>query len=249
MEEIRIIYEDSDVAVLNKPAGLVVHPAAGFSGRTLVDWLIEKYPDIKNVGEHGVTPGGGEVLRSGIVHRLDKDTSGVMIVAKNQKTHAFLKEQFQKREVRKTYQALVYGSFKETHGEIATPIGRSASDPRLRVASRSARGVLRDALTAYKVLQSFKGYTLIEAYPKTGRMHQIRVHFKSIGHPVVCDAQYAPGRPCPPVPNRYVRAGPPPAHRQLLHASSLEVMLPAGGRTKFEADLPDDFRRTLENLG
>ncbi len=250
---IKILYEDENVLVLDKPAGLMVHGDGKASEPTLADWLVEKYPIIKDVGEplripHDELNSQSEIrdesiLRPGIVHRLDKDTSGVMIVAKNQNAYEFLKKQFQGRTIEKVYRALVYGNVKDDSGEIMLPIGKSRSDPRLWSASKNARGTLRDARTIFKVLKRFGEVTYIEVYPKTGRTHQIRVHMKAIFHPVVGDPLYAPGKPTVSGISRQARL-----HRQALHALSLELVLPSGERKKFEAPLPDDFQSALEYL-
>lgn len=237
---INIIYEDKNIIMINKPAGLLVHSTSPRTGLketprpvlekpTLIDWLIRKYPEIKTVGDE-------PELRPGIVHRLDKDTSGIIIVAKNQPAFEYLKKQFQERKVKKTYIALVVGELKNKTGVIDLPIGRSKSLLR-RLASPKARGRLREAITEYKVLETFPGYTLMEAYPKTGRTHQIRVHFKAIGHPVACDKLYTKKSVC--------LFG---LNRQFLHAYSLELVLPDGSRSRFEADLADDLGKVLERL-
>lgn len=187
-----ILYEDSDVLAINKPAGLVVHSDGKTDEPNLVDWLLLKYPEMKNVGEPGRNAKGEEVLRSGIVHRLDRDTSGVMLVAKNQESFMNLKSQFQNHEVKKTYQAFLIGELKTDERVIDRPIGRSSKDFRMWSAQRGARGELREAVTEYKVLNRKDGYTLVEVSPKTGRTHQIRVHFKAISYPLVGDPLYAP---------------------------------------------------------
>jgi 23S rRNA pseudouridine1911/1915/1917 synthase len=227
MEEVKIIYEDKDVLAINKPAGLLVH-----GPNSLVDWLLKKYPEIKDVGEDSTRPG--------IVHRLDKDTSGVLLVAKNQKAFEYLKEQFQNRKIKKKYIALVEGNIKDSNGIIDLPIGKNKKDFRKKTAGGKMVGISREAVTEYKVIKRFDKFTLIEVYPKTGRTHQIRVHFKAINHPVAGDKLY--GRQ-----NNL--------NRQFLHASSLEFNLPAGkaglpngARIKFEADLPEDLRNFLNML-
>lgn len=205
-----ILYEDKDVLVINKPAGLVVHgdglnrskktvdrtSQSEVLGKTkepnLVDWLLSKYPGIKNVGEPGRNAEGEEILRSGMVHRLDRDTSGVMLVAKNQKSFENLKKQFQDRKIEKKYEAFVWGEMKSDSGTIDRSIGRSSQDFRKWSAQRGARGELRDAVTEYKVISRKNGYTLVELYPKTGRTHQIRVHMKAINHSLVGDSLYGP---------------------------------------------------------
>lgn len=189
-----VLYEDEDVLVVDKPAGLVVHGGTKTKGETLVDWLVTKYPDIKNIGEPGRDSEGKEILRSGIVHRLDRDTSGVMLVAKNQKSFENLKKQFQEHKIVKKYEAFVFGEMKNDSGVIDRPIGRSSSDFRKWSAQRGARGELREAVTEYKVLSKNKDYSFLEIFPKTGRTHQIRVHMKAINHPLVGDSLYTPNR-------------------------------------------------------
>jgi len=220
MENIKIIYEDDDVLAINKPAGLLVHGQS-----SLVDWLVKKYPEIKNVGE--------DLTRPGIVHRLDKDTSGVLLIAKNQKSFEYLKTQFQQKKIKKKYLALVNGEIKNNSGIIDLPIGKSKKDFRKKKAGKDARGKIREAVTEYKVLKRFDKYTLVEVLPKTGRTHQIRVHFKAIGHPIVGDKLYGHQSNL---------------NRQFLHANSLELTLLGGARIKLEADLPDDLKNFLNML-
>ena len=204
--KIEILYEDEDILAINKPAGLVVHPssrakahyAAGIDGKTkestLVNWILEKYPNIKEVGEPSHTTTGEIIYRPGIVHRLDRETSGVMLVAKTEKGFEHLKKQFQKNEIKKVYHAFVYGEVKNDKGMIDRPIARSKKDFRMWSAQRGARGEARPAVTDYKVVLRAKGYSFVSVVPKTGRTHQIRVHFKAINYPLVCDSLYAPGR-------------------------------------------------------
>ena len=243
-----IIYQDNDIVVVNKPAGIVAHRANLKSQISkikteekelfLTDWLMEKFPEMKMVGDE-------PDLRPGIVHRLDKDTSGVLVAARNQKSFEFLKNQFQDRNVVKKYLALVEGELKNNlptgqagNGVIDLPIGRSANDFRKKLASDSAKGELREAVTEYNVLEKFSNHTLIEAYPKTGRTHQIRVHFKAIGHPIVCDSLYGGKRmTCP-----FGLA------RHFLHANFLEFVSPSGAKFKLEADLPEDLAEVLAEL-
>ncbi len=231
-----IIYENKDVLVVDKPAGMAVHPDKNHQSGTLIQEVLKTHPEIKNVGDPSINSGQVN-LRPGIVHRLDKDTSGIMIVAKNQPAFDYLKCQFQERKVKKTYVALVAGNLKNKTGVIDLAIGRSRKSPLRRLASPKARGKLREAVTEYKTLERFGNYTLIEAYPKTGRTHQIRVHFKAIGHPLVCDKIYA-GKPnCPFGLSRH-----------FLHAFSLELTLPDGSRSRLETDLPADLTHVLEEL-
>lgn len=194
MEQPTILYEDEEVVVINKPAGLVVHSDGKTKEKTLADWIMEKYPEIKDVGEPGKTSTGEMVPRPGIVHRLDRETSGVMIVAKTKESFENLKKQFQKHQIIKKYEAFVFGQMKTKEGMIDRPIGRSSSDFRRWSAQRGARGEMREAITHYKVLDTSKNYSLVEVTPKTGRTHQIRVHFKAINYPLVADSLYTPGR-------------------------------------------------------
>ncbi len=193
-----ILYEDDDVVAINKPSGLVVHSDGKTAEPTLVDWIFQKYlqqyPEIKEVGEPWVKPDGETILRSGIVHRLDRETSGVMLIAKTQQSFENLKKQFQNHEVKKIYHAFVFGQMKTMQGTIDRPIGRSAQDFRMWSAQRGARGEMREAITDYKVLDSKDDYSFVEVSPKTGRTHQIRVHFKAINYPLVADSLYAPDR-------------------------------------------------------
>lgn len=236
MEALDIIYEDGDVLVLDKPSGLVVH----FDGKTkepsVADWLIEKHPEITNVGETQYI-GDKKIHRPGIVHRLDRDTSGVLIVAKNQEAFIYLKQQFEESNISKVYRVFLYGVPKDMEGIIDLPIGRSNKDFRLRSASKGARGKLREALTQYTVLKENGEYSYTEARPKTGRTHQLRAHFKALQHPIVCDPLYAPKREC--------ALG---FKRLALHSYSLTLTLPSGATLCAEAPLPKDFRSALKAL-
>jgi len=238
---IRVIYEDKDLIVLNKPPGISVHPGVSVSGETVVDFLLKKYPELEDVGDD---PG----IRPGIVHRLDKDTSGVMVVARNQKSFEELKELFKNRRVEKTYWAMVCGRPKESGGVINLPIGRMKKNPLKRgVAVGKIRGA-REALTEYKVLRAGDKFSLLELKPKTGRMHQLRVHLKALGHPVACDKIYGGKNVCCPEG----------ANRQLLHARSIIFSFPAsakatagrpeGRKLFFEADPPADMTVAINKI-
>ena len=233
----QIIYEDKDILAINKPAGVVVHVDKHHESGTIVDEVLAKYPEMKSVGE--------DLTRPGIVHRLDKDTSGIILIAKNQSAFEFLKKQFQERKIEKFYRVLVVGEVKDRKGIIDLPIGRSFVNPTKRVARGKMRGKIREARTEYRVLNKFEGFTYLEASPKTGRTHQIRSHFAALDHPVVCDKLYAGKRfICP--------AG---LGRHFLHAFSIEFCLPSealakeGRRIKLEAELPEDLRQVLQELG
>jgi 23S rRNA pseudouridine1911/1915/1917 synthase len=206
LPKIDILYEDTHIVAVNKPAGLVVHSDGRTIEPLLTDWVLKKYPKAKNVGEPivtvsstnkaGVTKESQTILRPGIVHRLDRETSGVMLIAKTKAGHAHLKEQFQQHTIQKRYYTFVHGEIKEEWGIIDRPIGRSTGDFRKWSATRGARGELRPAQTWWNLVKagydkSITGkYSFVEAEPKTGRTHQIRVHFKAINHPVVGDKLY-----------------------------------------------------------
>ena len=236
MTDPEILYEDADVLVINKPAGLAVHPdKLGLKengGTFLTEWLIKNYSEINEVGE--------DPDRPGIVHRLDKDTSGAMIVAKNQKAFIYLKDQFKNHLAKKTYLAILVGEVKLPVGEEKTinlPIGRSLKDPRVRVASKKAYGKLREAVTTFRVAENFLGFTLVEASPVSGRTHQLRAHFKAYQHPIACDKLYGTYNFCPPG-----------LARQALHAQTLALYLPNGEALRVMAPLPGDFKSALEHL-
>lgn len=231
-----IIYEDAQIAVLDKPAGLMVHPTANGEAGTLADFLVARWPQLRAVGDN-------PALRPGIAHRLDRDTSGLMVVAKTSEAFAALKQAFQSRNMEKRYVALVHGVPKQPSGVIDLPIGHSAHTSTKRAVRRGARDLRgeREALTHWKVRQRYHEYTLLEVRPKTGRTHQIRVHLAAIGHPIVGDRLYG------------ARRGKRGAEalglkRQFLHASYLSFALPGGGRFAFESDLPRDLAEALERL-
>jgi 23S rRNA pseudouridine1911/1915/1917 synthase len=227
-----ILYEDDDLLVLNKPAGLVVHPAPGHQAGTLVHAILYHCPDL---------PGIGEERRPGIVHRLDKETSGVMVVAKTDVAMASLAAQFKGRRVKKTYIALVHGEVKATEGQIAADIGRHERD-RKRMAVRTRKG--REAVTIYRVMKLLHGSTLLQLQPQTGRTHQIRVHLSAIGHPVVGDKVYG-GRRESRGERRGARGEVTP-ERHLLHAWKLGLFHPRTNEwMEFEAPLPADFTGRL----
>lgn len=231
---VEILYEDKHVLVVNKPPGLVVHADGKTQEACLADWILEKYPDMKGVGEPLTLSDGAVIDRPGIVHRLDRDTSGALVLAKDQETFLFLKEQFQGRSIEKIYHAFVYGSIKEHEGIIDRPIARSKKDFRLWSAQRGARGEHREAVTEYNVLKRRNDLTFLEVRPKTGRTHQIRVHFKAINHPIVCDKLYAPKREC------LLGFG-----RVALHAKGIKFTLPGGKNLSVEAPYPPDFKAAV----
>ena len=231
--KINVLYEDANILAIDKPSGISVHADGRSKQKTVADWILKNYPKMKNVGEDEVYENKKiktEIKKPGIVHRLDRETSGVLLLAKNEKTYQLLKKQFQDREVKKTYFAIVSGQVRNDRGVINKPIGRSPVDFRRYSASRGARGEMREAITEYSVLKRIPGFTVVEVRPKTGRTHQIRVHMKYLNHPVACDALYNPGSACP---NGIKRLA--------LHAKSIEFKNPKGETIKIESKLPKEF--------
>jgi 23S rRNA pseudouridine1911/1915/1917 synthase len=221
-----IIFENKDVIVVNKPAGLVVHPAAGHATGTLVHAVLAHAPEIEGVG--------GE-LRPGLVHRLDKDTSGLILLAKNERAQRSLQEQFQTRTVEKTYLALVDGHPPSANGRIEAPIGRDPRERKRMAVVSATKG--RAALSEYRTLESFDKHALLEVSPHTGRTHQIRVHLAFLGCPVVGDRVYGPRRPSLSL------------QRHFLHAARLRVTLPGKGEPRtLEAPLPQELQQLLDSL-
>ena len=218
-----IIYEDDDIIVINKPKGLVVHPANGNPDGTLVNAIMA-------ICKESLSGIGGKI-RPGIVHRLDKDTSGILIVAKNDKAHINLSNQIKNREMKKIYIALVRGVVNENEATIDMPIGRSTKDRKKMAVRKDGK----EAITHFKVLKRFPKYTLLEVKIDTGRTHQIRVHMAEIGHPVVGDVVYSNGK------NDFGVVG------QMLHAKSLDFKHPITGKQMhLEAELPKNFKDILE---
>lgn len=265
MQDTTVIYEDASVAVINKPAGLIVHSDGRTKEPTLAAWILARYPETSGVGEPWVSPQGETIPRPGIVHRLDRTTSGVMVIAKTGEAHAFLKAQFQNREVEKEYRAFVYGHPKEDSGTIEAEIVRIRStQPRWGTRRTGEEKKHRAAITEWRVFQRatiqnvavgqlhFEPVSHMALFPKTGRTHQLRVHLKHAGYPIVCDGVYAAGRPC--------LLG---FSRPALHAFRLTFKLPSeepnvafgqlhSGETRtFEAPPPEDFQhaeKTLKNI-
>lgn len=237
MKDIPILFEDADVLVINKPSGVAVHKSKGDDSFTVADFA-KKVGIKEDVGEPFVLEDGEIVNRTGIVHRLDKDTSGALVIAKNQESFEFVKSQFQNREIKKTYLAFVYGTPKEERGIIDKPIGRASGDIRKWTTGKLAKGELREALTRYRVLASIGGFSLVVCWPKTGRTHQIRVHLSSIGHPVISDDLYAK--------NSKHALG---FSRQALHAYRIEFQSNSGEEVRVIAPFPDDFKKGFKELG
>ncbi|OGI74598.1 hypothetical protein A2737_01560 [Candidatus Nomurabacteria bacterium RIFCSPHIGHO2_01_FULL_41_71] len=242
---IKILYEDANILAIDKPSGILVNKIEKEKEKSVFDYFLKKYPKLE------------------LAHRLDKETSGVMILAKNQKAHEFLKKQFKDRQIKKIYNAIVSGYVKNDHGIINKSIGRSPRDFRRRLAGRGARGEMREAITEYKVLKRFKAscvqnfsrftlkgsdtdknfehtapFTFLEVRPKTGRTHQIRVHMKYLNHPVVCDSLYNPNGLCPKNISRLA-----------LHAKSIEFRNLSGKIIKVESPLPKEFNSLIRANG
>lgn len=235
----KILFENANLLVVDKPAGISIYPEEIISSGknqigkiTLIEELIKSYPELENVGERP---------RYGIVHRLDKETSGVLLVAKNNQSLDWLQNQFKENRVSKKYIALITGIIEESEGKVETLIGRSKKDFRKQKVyfegEPEAKGK-REAITEYKVLKRFKDYTLIEVRPKTGRMHQIRVHMAYLHHPIAGDKKYgAKDQLCPDG-----------LTRQFLHSNSLEIEMQDGSKKIFGSELPDDLKKIVENL-
>ncbi len=233
--KIKVLFEDKNILAVEKPSGIAVHSDGRNNDNTLTDWVLKNYPKMANIGEPSVYD-GKEIKRPGIVHRLDRETSGVLLLAKNQKAYEFLKNKFKNREIKKIYVAIVSGFIKDDRGTINKPIGRSPSDFRRRLSGRGARGELKEAVTEYKVLKRFETtlgkFTYLELRPKTGRTHQIRVHMKFLNHPVVSDTLYNPGKPSPEG-----------IERLALHARSIEFENLNGETVKIESEVPKEFSK------
>lgn len=228
--DIEIIYESKDLIVVNKPSGLLTHPTPKSSEETLATMLLEKYPEIKGVGE-------GEE-RPGIVHRLDRETSGLLVVARNSDSFKVLKNLFQERKIEKKYYALVWGDPKTDKGkvekEIASVAGKRIT---METYSQATPSKTRASLTYWEVIKRYPEYALLSVKPKTGRTHQIRVHMASIGHPLVCDRIYGKKKECP------AEIG-----RLFLHAYFLQIPMPGGTMLEFEAEMPEVLNNFLEIL-
>ena len=239
---IDILHEDDHIVVVNKQPGLVVHPAPGHFSGTLVNGLLYHCPTIEGIG--------GEV-RPGIVHRLDKDTSGTMVVAKNDAAHTALSRQFKSRKIQKTYLALVHGKMKSSAGSVELPIGRHPVE-RKRMSTVSPRG--RTAVTNWKVYEQFQNFTVLEVDLKTGRTHQIRVHCSALGHPIVGDKVYRPRKLEKTIARGSQQSDQilgilKSARRQMLHAWRLNFRHPHTGKAvSFASPLPEDMAQVIEKI-
>lgn len=233
--EITVLYEDEDMLAVLKPAGLVVHVDGRTKEPTLSDWVIARYPKLENVGGMHTLDSERYVVRAGILHRLDRETSGVILIAKHDEAFYFLQRQFLDRTITKTYNAFVHGTPSKHEGVIELPIGRSRSDFRKWATGSDARGTLRKAITHYRVITAGKDLSFLELAPKTGRTHQLRVHMGAIGHPILCDKRYE--SPC--------ALG---FHRLALHARQIDFIAPNGKNSSVLAPFPPDFESALKEL-
>jgi 23S rRNA pseudouridine1911/1915/1917 synthase len=231
--EFKIIYEDGDLLAIDKPPGLVGFPEEdNQKEKTLIDDLLEKFPDLKNVGEPP---------RYGLAHRLDKDTSGILLIAKNNESLTSLQKQFESREISKKYIALVAGKVNQNSGRIESLIGRSQQNrqkQKVYLPNEPGSENKREATTDYQVLKRLENYTLVEVAPKTGRKHQIRVHFAYIGHPIAGDKLYGFKN----------QACPKGLKRQFLHAAYLKIKSIGGKELELRSELPEDLETIIKNI-
>ena len=243
--EPEVLYEDESVLVVNKPVGWLVHEDKRTEDAPiLVDWFLSRVPEASGVGEQGHTPDGTELNRSGVVHRLDRETSGVLIMAKNQDAYQFLKQQFKDRLVKKEYRAFVYGRMHDRWGTINRPIGRSGKDYRQRSSMSGAKGVMREAITDFERIGvgefEEESFSYLKLKPKTGRTHQLRAHLRSLDRPIVGDNLYAS--------YKMSDSNDLNLNRLALHAHTLELLLPDGEEGRYIAPLPQSFERAAERI-
>ncbi len=230
-----VVYEDNDIIVINKPTGMVVHPAPGNSDGTLVNALLFHCK--------GSLSGIGGVIRPGIVHRIDKDTSGLLVVAKNDEAHLSLSEQIKRHDVSRIYYAIACGNIKAEEGTVNAPIGRSANDRKKMAVIKDPSRSSKDAVTHYTVLERFNGFTFVRCRLETGRTHQIRVHLSSIGHPLLGDEVYGGDK------TKFGQASASLISGQCLHAGELSLTHPKMGKLMtFNAPIPENMTMLLEKL-
>ena len=230
-----IIFEDDQLFAVNKPAGLVVHSDGRTEEPTLTEWVLQRYPLLRDIGGLHTLDMERYEPRSGILHRLDRETSGIILIAKNDETFYFLQRQFLDHTIKKTYLAFVEGILEKKSGTIDLPIGRSRSDFRRFATGDDARGTKRSSVTEYHVLSENDKYSFVELMPKTGRTHQLRVHMHSIGHPIISDTRYGTQQAL-----GFTRVA--------LHAGKLEFIHQNGTKMWLEAPLPPDFERAKAQL-
>mgnify|MGYP001581109016 CR=1 FL=1 len=240
--EPRIIFTDDQLLILDKPAGWLTHPSGRSETPSVTEWLLDHYPSLATVGPPEQLQDGTMISRAGILHRLDRETSGVIAAAKTKEAFNWFTKAFRERKVDKVYRAIVSGVVKLDDGVIDLPVGRSRKDPRRRVASKRAHGELRSAVTHFRVLERFVQHTYLELKPETGRTHQLRVHLKAIHAPILGDELYASPRLAG------LGLALPTINRMALHAFSLTLPWPNGEKKYFESPLPEDLQKTLDSL-
>ena len=245
MVEPTILYEDDDVLVINKPEGWMVHEDGKPTDTPIVvDWFLRRQPEAVGVGEPAYAKDGTVLNPAGVVHRLDRETSGVLVLAKTQGAHKFLKQQFKDRNVYKEYRAFVYGRIHDRWGTINRPIGRSTKDHRLRSAMRGAKGQLREAITDIERIgmgeYNDEPFSYLKLVPKTGRTHQLRVHLRAVDRPIVNDELYGAY-----LSEKSNNLG---LQRMALHAHQLELTLPNGQNERFIAPVPQEFEEAAERI-
>jgi 23S rRNA pseudouridine1911/1915/1917 synthase len=239
-----IIYEDDAVLVVSKPAGWLTHPDGKTDAPTVVEWFLGRAPEARGVGEAATTADGEPLERSGVVHRLDRETSGILILAKTQAAHQHLKGQFQNRSAYKEYRAFIYGRMHDRWFTMNRPIGRSPRDSRMRSAMKGAKGILREAVTEIERIgvgeYEDETFSYVKLLPKTGRTHQLRVHLRALDRPIVGDTLYAQ--------HLIEKSNNLGLDRMALHAHILGIRLPSGSEERFIAPVPQSFEEAAERI-
>lgn len=241
--KIKIIFENKNILAINKPKDILVHGDGRHKNYTVADWVLENYPEIENVGEDIFLTEEKKIKRPGIVHRLDKDTTGILLIAKNQDTFYSLKEQFKNRDIKKNYRAFVYGSVKFDRKLINTEIGRSKTDFRKWTTNRGVRGEVRSAETEYVLIKKNSDFSYLDIFPKTGRTHQIRVHLQYDNHPVLADHLYAGKNFDREAPEKNLFFT-----TQALHAYRIKCKDLDGTQIELTAQIPKEFEEALKNI-
>lgn len=239
-----VLFESESVLVVSKPIGWLVHEDGKTDAPTMVDWFLSRTPEASGIGEEGSTKDGVPLNRSGVVHRLDRETSGVLVLAKTQDVHGWLKEQFQNRQIHKEYRAFVYGRINDRWGTINRPIGRSQKDSRMRSSMPGAKGTMREAITDFERIgvgeYNDEAFSYIKLMPKTGRTHQLRTHLRALDRPIVGDTLYAS--------YKMKDSNNLDLDRMALHAHILEWTLPTGEKQRFIAPVPQVFEVAAEHI-
>ncbi len=239
-----VLFESESVLVVNKPIGWLVHEDGKTNAPTVVEWFLGRAPEASGIGEEGFTNDGSPLNRSGVVHRLDRETSGVLVLAKTQDVYEWLKGQFQNRKIHKEYRAFVYGRMHDRWGTINRPIGRSQKDSRMRSSMPGAKGVMREAITDFERIgvgeYQDEAFSYVKLMPKTGRTHQLRTHLRALDRPIVGDTLYGS--------YKMKDSNNLGLERMALHAHILEWVLPGGEKQRFIAPVPLEFDRAAEHI-